>query len=405
MPYYSFVLLAYNKWELTKQAITTLVESLDDYHKDKGIELIIVNNGSVDETKDGIEQMKEYYHEQLEIVPVHLSENMGYPVGVNLGLEHYRGEILTIISNDLVFPQNWFDGIVNTLSNNPLIGVAAPFLSYGSGPEHLGVSFPSLKEMREFAKKFMEDNKDKLIYNERIIGACISFKRDVLKLIGGNDFWFGVGLFDDDDWSLRAGIAGYKAVITGSSFVHHIGTVTFHEHADLTSSAFLANYPKFVRKWGRNGFDSADRKGIIKHTKYSKEKHYFPLKIEDFNEPISKIELNPNLKNRKMILIADWKNQHSQWRKKLLDIKSQLSPDSNLFLWIPQLYFPDKEIMSEVEKLLDNDTSYLNFLFDDIDPINLLEFISHYDSFLEVQGDYVNRYLKRLVSDLPIVII
>ena len=179
MAYYSFVMLCYNKWELTKQAITTLVESLSSSHKNKGVELIIVNNGSTDETKAGIEQIKKLYSHEIEVVPVHLKENMGYPVGVNMGLEHYKGEIITIVNNDLVFPENWFDGIVNTLASDPLIGVAAPFLSYGSGHEHLGVSFSSLSEMREFAKKYMEENKDKKIYSERIIGACISFRENI----------------------------------------------------------------------------------------------------------------------------------------------------------------------------------------------------------------------------------
>ena len=67
---------------------------------------------------------------------------------------HYKGEIITIVNNDFVFPENWFDGIVNTLDSDALIGVAAPFLSYASGPAHLGVSFGSINEMRKFAKNY-----------------------------------------------------------------------------------------------------------------------------------------------------------------------------------------------------------------------------------------------------------
>lgn len=51
MPYYSFVLLCYNNWELTNQAITTLNDSISDTYKQKGIEIIVVNNGSIDDTK------------------------------------------------------------------------------------------------------------------------------------------------------------------------------------------------------------------------------------------------------------------------------------------------------------------------------------------------------------------
>lgn len=400
MPYYSFVMLCYNKWELTKQAITTLVESLSISHKNKEIELIIVNNGSSDETKEGIEQIKKLYSHEIEVVPVHLKENMGYPVGVNMGLEHYKGEIITIVNNDLVFPENWFDGIVNTLASDPLIGVAAPFLSYGSGPEHLGVSFASLNEMRKFAKHYMEENKDKKIYSERIIGACISFKKEVLELIGGNDFWFGLGLYDDDDWSLRAGIAGYKSVITGASFVHHIGTVTFHQQSDTLASAFRANYPKFTRKWLKSGADPANRKAVIKNTKYSKQEHYFPCKIDDFNEITPSNMNDPNVNKTKMIIVADWSNDRSQWRNRLLNLNCKLPVDGNnlLYLWIPKTYFRYEEIVNEVEKILDKNTSCVHYLFDEVPPIDLLKFFSKYDVFLEVEDDYVNRHFKYLLA-------
>lgn len=401
MPYYSFVMLCYNKWELTKQAINTLIESISQSHKNKGIELIIVNNGSSDETEAGIEQIKALHGKEIEIVSVHLEENMGYPVGANMGLAQCRGQIITMLNNDLVFPSNWFDGIVHTLENNPSIGAAVPFLSFGSGAEHLGVAFPSLDEMRKFAKKYMEENKDKLIYSERVIGACLSFKKDLFERIGGNDFWFGLGLYDDDDWSLRANIAGYKTVITGSSYVHHIGTVTFHQQSDILHSAFIANSRKFRIKWLKSGFDPVHRKEVINHTNYSRQEHFFPLKIDHFSKVplLDKSKKSPNQKD--WIMVADWLYDHSQWRKKLSEINHQTisEGENNLFLWIPKTYFPEQEIMKEAEKILDHSNFHIHYLFDEVPPIDILTFLKKYDVFLTVEGDYVNRYIRYLLRN------
>ncbi|CAG9610676.1 glycosyltransferase family 2 protein [Pseudoneobacillus rhizosphaerae] len=88
MPYYSFVLLCFNKWNLTKQAITTLIESLNPSYFEWGIELIIVNYGSVDETKFSLIKMERKYKDKLQMKTVHLDEIIGYPVGINSGLEH-----------------------------------------------------------------------------------------------------------------------------------------------------------------------------------------------------------------------------------------------------------------------------------------------------------------------------
>lgn len=396
MPYYSFVLLCYNKWELTQQAISTLILSLSSIHKDKGMELIVVNNGSSDETKEGLEKIREQYQHEFAVVPIHLKQNVGYPVGINKGLAKCNGQMITVLNNDLVFPANWFDGIVQILENNQSIGMAVPFLSYGSGLEHLNVSFQSLEEMRTFAQTFMEENKDKLLYSERVIGACLTLKREVLDLIGGNDFWFGLGLFDDDDWSLRAGIAGYKSVITGASFVHHIGTVTFHQQSDHLSYAFQSNYPKFARKWSGNGLDHTNRKGIIQNTAYAREEHFFPLNNSDFN-PLNQTSNRQKLNDkRKLIMVADWTNDLSRWKSKLKTIIESLSAKTELYLWIPMKYYPETKVKEEIDNERSTEVFYL---FNDVPPVDLLHFFDHYDSFLVIEDDFVNLSLKNLVKE------
>lgn len=174
MPYYSFVLLCYNNWELTNQAITTLNDSISDTYKQKGIEIIVVNNGSIDDTKKYLEQIKNTFSQQIELILIHLKENMGYSVGINTGLAQCKGEIITVLNNDLIFPKHWFDGIVNTLESDKSIGAAVPFLSHADMQQYKGVEFENLNEMHEFSKKIMVKNKDVRIFTERIISSDIN---------------------------------------------------------------------------------------------------------------------------------------------------------------------------------------------------------------------------------------
>jgi O-antigen biosynthesis protein len=403
MPHYSFVILCHNQWELTRQAITTLNESISHYHKKKGIELIVVNNGSDDETKIGVQQMKVLLNQEIKIVPVHLEKNMGLIFAINIGFSRCRGEIITLLNNDLVFPNNWFDGIVSTLETSKSVGVAVPFLSYASGPADVNVRFGSLNEMKEFATKFMEDNKNKIIYTERVIGACVSMKRELVSLIGGNDFWFGYGFFDDDDWALRACIAGYKLAIVGSSFVHHIGNATISKHSDATRAAIQANGEKFGKKW--NIIGGFDRKKLVETTVYTKEQHFFPLKVEVFDKPFSRSEKFSNKKD--IIFVADWSNDRSQWRNKLLEAKAKFLAGGNgqIYLWIPKNYYSVIEIKNEVEKILNKNTSGIHYLYDDVPPIDLLKFLSKYEVFLTVEGDYVNEHMKFLLENSSLEIV
>ena len=78
--------------------------------------------------------------------------------------------------------------------------------------------------------------------------------------------------------------------------------------------------------------------------------------------------------------------------------------DHLLYLWIPKTYFLYEEIVNEVEKVLDKNPSCIHYLFDEVPPIDLLNFFSKYDVFLAVEDDYVNRYFKYLLANASLEI-
>jgi GT2 family glycosyltransferase len=403
MPRYSFVLLCFNKWNLTKQAITTLIDSLSPTYFDLGIELIIVNNGSVDETKFGLNKMERKYKDRLQIKSVHLDENVGYPAGINCGLEHCSGEIITIISNDLVFPENWLDGLVCAIENDHTIGVAVPYLTYASGPQHTGASFQSLDEMKVYAQNFMESNKNTIFYLNRVIGAVMVFRKKVIDLIGGNDFWYGVGNYDDDDWSLRIRISGHRLALVGSSFVHHLGSMTYREDSYSYSSALEVNYQKFIKKWKLSSFDYFAKEKLIVETPLIHEVHFLPVKKEHFEETNRK--WLTKLDKLKCLFVADWSSSQSLWRQKLAELQTYDLEGTTFYFWIPSNYFENETIQKQISDISLNKDLDIVFINESIPTIHVLSFISEFDLFGKVDGDCVNRYIKRLAQQSSIEII
>jgi O-antigen biosynthesis protein len=395
MPYYSFIMTCNNQWRFTEQAISTFVESISPLHKNKGIELIVINSGSTDGTGAGIEKLKVQFGKEIEIIPVNFEKNIGYLIGTNIGFSMCRGEIITLLNNDLIFPERWFDGIARTLESDSSIGAAAPFLSYASGSAGVGVTLNSLQEIKDFSAKFMENNKIKVLFTNRIIGACISIKRALLSAIGGNDYWFGLGWFEDADWSLRACMAGYKIAIVGASFVYHIGNATIGQHSGLVTAALKSNGDKFSRKW--NVVSGFNEKELVDRTVFSKEKHYFPCRIDDFN-PISSLRKHDNAENEKMLFLADWTNECSGWKNKLSEIKSIMKENQHLTLWAPKSYYSEEIIKKETNTVIGGNQTGMAFDFNDVFPINLLNYLNNYDSFITVENDFVNLYFKYLIE-------
>lgn len=396
MPYYSFVILCYNNWNLSKQAITSLIESLHPSYFERGIELIIVNNGSVDETPFGTLKLKRKYKDLIQIKTIHNDENLGYPVGINCGLEHCNGEIITILNNDLVFPENWFDGLVKTIENDSTVGAVVPYLTYGSGPQHIGGSFQSIDEMKEFARNFMENNKDKVFFLNRVIGACMVFRRSVIELIGGNDFWFGVGNFDDDDWSLRIRISGHKLALVGSSFVHHLGSMTYKKERSLYYAVLAANRQKFIKKWKLPSLDYHAKEQRILEIPFQHEDHFQAIKMEHFEKPIKKSNFDSD--KFKLLYVADWSSPLSEWKKKLGDLQSYDLEGFIFFFWIPSNYFESEIYQTEINELVTNKSMEIKFIEECISSINLMKFLSEFDILLKVEGDFVNKYIKNLAQ-------
>jgi len=412
MAHYSFILVCYNNWDdLTKQALESLLESFDSEYRDRGIELIIVNNGSKDKTLEELQNFKTNYKGNVEIVVVNIEENMGYIIGLNAGLSKANGQIVTVLNNDLIFPNGWFRGIAEALDRDSSLGVAVPYLSYACGIQHAGVKLDSMQEIQDFSDKFTTEHQGSILYTNRAISACLTMKRETLNRIGGYDFWFGLGHYDDDDWCLRAIVSGYKIGVIGDSFVYHLGTVTFSQNPESVSASLMSNSKKFMKKWSLKGPGCEeglypDRDKAVESTAYDSKKHYLPIKYEDYVW-VNQIE-DIKRETGKSLLVADWTNFRSEWEKKL-EIFLVNHQNSELYLWIPQQYFDEKEVMDKVSKVIkrfknNNELidSTLKIKYDNINPDELILLIKLFDNVLIVENDYVNKYIVSLAKQINI---
>lgn len=101
-------------------------------------------------------------------------------------------------------------------------------------------------------------------------------KKEVIEQIGGFDLRFRIGNFDDDDYCLRAWIAGYKVWVCNDVFIHHFGQATFSQ---MDYKGIIAeNWQKFKEKWHipREMTSGYDPKPIIKQ-KFDHKLHYCPV--------------------------------------------------------------------------------------------------------------------------------
>ena len=77
-------------------------------------------------------------------------------------------------------------------------------------------------------------------------------RRDAYSAVGPLDEGYGIGLFEDDDYSERMRHAGFRVVCARDAFVHHAGQATFKQL--ITSGDYEAlwdeNRKRFESIWG-----------------------------------------------------------------------------------------------------------------------------------------------------------
>jgi GT2 family glycosyltransferase/tetratricopeptide (TPR) repeat protein/2-polyprenyl-3-methyl-5-hydroxy-6-metoxy-1,4-benzoquinol methylase len=233
----SIILLTHNELPYTQLCLESIRK-----HTHLPYELVVVDNGSTDGTVEWLQR-------QSDVHLVCNPTNLGFAKGVNQGLQAAEGTHLLLLNNDTVVTPGWLRRLLRCLHSGPDVGLVGPLTNYASGPQQVQASYRSPAALDAFA---WDLGRHGTRYQEvsRLIGFCMLMKRETVARVGLLDEQFGLGTFEDDDYSWRARRAGHRLLIATDAFVHHFGSRTFIG-AGIDSSALLQeNTARFRAKWG-----------------------------------------------------------------------------------------------------------------------------------------------------------
>jgi GT2 family glycosyltransferase len=226
------VLPVFNQLEYTRGCVESLAPDMAN-----GLELIVVNNGSTDGTKEFLSSLSGARIAGNE-------SNLGCAKAWNQGVRLSTREWTVIMNNDVIVSRRWLNGLVEFAAETGA-EIVSPALR--EGPLNYAFS--------EYAADFVRQMHAVRRWGE-VHGICFMVRHRVFEALGPFDENFRVGQFEDADFFLRAKLAGVKMAVTGGSFLHHFGSITqkaIRQAPPAASASYYAeNRAYYVRKWKLN---------------------------------------------------------------------------------------------------------------------------------------------------------
>jgi GT2 family glycosyltransferase len=231
------VIPVWNQLELTKSCVDSVVK----YTEDVDYRLVIIDNASGGETKDYLEGLKSAIKDRVLLI--RNQNNLGFVRAVNQGMRLSQAPYVCLLNNDTLVTAGWLSEMIKVAASSPRIGLVNP------SSNNLGQRPLKNEAINTFASRLKTDS-GKYIELGAAIGFCMFIKKEVIDKIGVFDEIYGMGLFEDTDYSRRAVKEGYICARAVAAYVWHKEGTSFGR-----SGAFDENFERnrqiFEFRWGK----------------------------------------------------------------------------------------------------------------------------------------------------------
>lgn len=217
------IVCVHNALEDVKRCLNSIVE-----HTNKQYELIIVDDGSDDPTREFLEK---WSNGRNSAKLMRNEKAQGYTLAANIGMRASIAEFLVLLNSDTIVCEEWLDRLCQAMDRNEKIGVVGPLSNTASWQSIPELSDGSDWAMNPLPKGVTVDKMAELVskYSACIHpevpllnGFCLMIRKKALEQIGFFDeVNFGQGYGEEDDFNLRAEKKGWRKVVADDVYIYH----------------------------------------------------------------------------------------------------------------------------------------------------------------------------------------
>ena len=229
------IVAVWNQVKVTRRCLESIARNTQaDYR------IILIDNASDEETKKYLDEF--INANSQKVVLIRNKTNQGFLKAANQGLMKSEAKYVCLLNNDTVVTKGWLEELMSVAEKNPKLGIMNP------SSTTLGQKV-ALKDIERYASK-IKRYQGEYIEMAQASGFCMLIKREVIDKIGILDESYGMGYFEDTDYSYRAKEIGFKIARVKASYVYHQENVSF-VRLKRRDEVFMANRKIFEERWGR----------------------------------------------------------------------------------------------------------------------------------------------------------
>jgi len=261
----NIIILNWNGWKMTLECLESLKNIKTDGMR---VEVVVVDNGSTDESVERIEQYAKS-NMQHEIIIIKNKVNLGFAEGNNVGISYALKEgadFVCLLNNDTRVSQDFLFNLVKTFESDSQIGIAGGKIYFEKGYEFHKDSYEK-KDLGNvlwyaggkidwenvIASHIGVDEVDNGQFNETketeyVNGCLMMVNREVFEKIGYFDKKYYL-YYEENDFNQRAKEAGYKLIYNPKSFIWHINSGSSAAGSGLHDYFLTRNRMIFGMRW------------------------------------------------------------------------------------------------------------------------------------------------------------
>ena len=230
------VIPVWNQLSFTKDCIDSVKKNTGS-----GYRLVIIDNASDDETKHYLEALTK--KDEPKVLLIRNDVNVGFVKAANEGMRASDSKFVCVLNNDTIVTKDWLKEMAAIADSGKDIGIVNP------SSNNLGQKPSGGEPIEHYAEKIRQQ-KGLSVELGAAIGFCMLIKREVIEKIGPFDEIYGMGNFEDTDFSRRAIKEGYRCVRSCGAYVYHRENTSFGKVKTFDED-FRRNKEIYDFRWGR----------------------------------------------------------------------------------------------------------------------------------------------------------